>query len=61
VTLLPAAAANSVRAIEDLLSAGHGEDSFAIYHQLKVFEAYERGLLATWETPDALICVPRFI
>jgi hypothetical protein len=60
-TLLPAAAANAVRAIEDLLSAGRGEDSLAIYHQLKVFEAYERGLLATWETPDALICVPGFI
>jgi hypothetical protein len=33
----------------------------AICHQLKVFEVCEHGLLATWETPDALICVPRFI
>jgi hypothetical protein len=60
-TSLPAAAAKAVSAIEDLLSAGHGEDSLAIYHQLNVFEACEHGLLATWETPDALICVPGFI
>jgi hypothetical protein len=59
-TLLPTAATKAVSAIEDLLSAGHGEDSLAIYHQLKVFEACEHGLLATWETPDALICVPGF-
>jgi len=26
--------------------------------QLNIFEFFERGLLATWETPDALICVP---
>jgi hypothetical protein len=60
-TSLPATAAKAVSAIEDLLSAGHGEDSLAIYHQLIVFEACEHGLLATWETPDALICVPGFI
>jgi len=59
-TLLPAAAAKAVSAIEDLLSAGHGEDSLAIYHQLKVFEACEHGLLATWETPHVLVCVPGF-
>jgi hypothetical protein len=58
---LPAAAAQAIRAVEDLLSAGHTESSMAIYHQLKVFEACEYGLLATWETPDALICVPGFI
>jgi hypothetical protein len=28
-------------------------------NQLNIFEAHEHGLLATWETPDALICVPR--
>jgi hypothetical protein len=28
------------------------------YHQLKVFEACEHGLLATWETPEELVCVP---
>ena len=26
---------------------------------LSVFEAYELGLLATWEAPDAIVCVPR--
>jgi hypothetical protein len=60
-TSLPAAAAKAVSTIEDLLSAGHGEDSLAIYHQLNVFEACEHGLLATWETPDGLVCVPGFI
>jgi hypothetical protein len=58
---LPAAAAQAIRAVEDLLSAGHAEGSMAIHHQLKVFEACEHGLLATWETPDALICVPGLI
>ena len=60
-TLLPAAAAKAVRAVEDLLSAGHAENSVAIYHQSRVFEAREHGLLATWETPDGLVCVPGFI
>jgi hypothetical protein len=60
-TSLPATAAQAIRAVEDLLSAGHAESSVAIYHQLRVFEACERGLLATWETPDALVCVPGFI
>jgi hypothetical protein len=60
-TSLPAAAAQAIRAVEDLLSAGHTESSVAIYHQSNVFEAREHGLLATWETADALICVPGFI
>jgi hypothetical protein len=30
-----------------------------IYNQLVLFEAFEHGLLATWETPDALVCVQR--
>ena len=30
-----------------------------ICHQLRAFEAFEYGLLATWETPDALVCVQR--
>jgi hypothetical protein len=57
-TSLPAAAADAICAIEDLLSAGHIEVSETIYHQLRVFEAYESGLLATWETRDELVCVP---
>lgn len=54
-TSLPAAAARAIRAVEDLLSAGHAEGSEPIYHQLLVFEAFEQGLLATWETPDELV------
>ena len=57
-TSLPTAAAESICAIEDLLSIGRAESSPAIYHHLRVFEAYENGLLATWETREELICVP---
>ena len=55
-TSVPGAAAAAIRAVEDLLSAGHAEDSEAICHELRVFEAFEHGLLATWETPDELVC-----
>jgi hypothetical protein len=58
-TSLPGAAAGAIRAVEDLLSAGHAEGSLEIRHQLMVFGAFEHGLLASWETPDALICIPR--
>ena len=58
-TSLPGAAAGAIRAVEDLLAAGHAEGSMAICHQLMVFEAFEQGLLATWETPEEeLVCVP---
>ena len=57
-TSLPGAAAGAIRAVEDLLSAGHFERSMEIYNQLRVFEAFEHGLLATWETSDELVCVP---
>jgi len=53
---LPGAAAGAIRAVEDLLSAGYAEGSTEIYHQLKVFKAFEGGLLATWETPEERIC-----
>lgn len=56
-TSLPGAAAGAIRAVEDLLSAGHAEGSMEICHQMKAFEAFERGLLATWETPDELVCL----
>jgi hypothetical protein len=52
-------AAQAVSNVELLLSAGASESSVAIDHQLMVFEVNECGLLATWETADALICVPR--
>ena len=54
------AAAQAVSNVELLLSTGASEDSVAIDNQLKVFESHERGLLATWETPAELICVPRY-
>ena len=57
-TSLPGAVAGAIRAVEDLLSAGHAESSMEIRHQLMVFEAFEHGLLVTWETPDELVCVP---
>jgi hypothetical protein len=53
------AAAHAVSNVELLLSSGASEDSVAIDNQLMTFEAHEHGLLATWETPDALICAPR--
>ena len=46
--------------VELLLRSGTSESSVAIDNQLEVFRAYELGLLATWETPDELICVPSF-
>jgi hypothetical protein len=58
-TSMAEAAAQAVANMELLLSTGVSEDSVAIDHQLRVFESFEYGLLATWETPDALICVPR--
>jgi hypothetical protein len=58
-TSMAEAAAQAISNVELLLSAGASEASVAIDNQLMTFEAHERGLLATWETRDALICVPR--
>jgi hypothetical protein len=58
-TSLAEAAAQTISNVERLLRAGASEGSVAIDHQLNVFESYEHGLMATWETPAALICVPR--
>jgi hypothetical protein len=60
-TSMADAAAEAVSNVEMLLSAGESESSVAIDHQLNVFESHELGLLATWETPDELVCVPRYI
>jgi hypothetical protein len=60
-TSMADAGAEAIANVEALLSAGVSEGSVAIGHQLRIFEAHENGLLATWETPDALICVPRFL
>ena len=54
-------AAEAISNVELLLRAGASEASVAIDHQLRVFESHERGLLATWETPAELVCVPRYI
>jgi hypothetical protein len=56
---MAAAAAEAVSNVELLLSSGLSEHDEVIHHQLRVFEAYEFGLLATWEMPAELICVPR--
>jgi hypothetical protein len=58
-TCMPIAAAQAIANVELFLSSGVSERDESVSHQLRVFEAYELGLLATWETPDALICVPR--
>jgi hypothetical protein len=57
-TSMPVAATQAVANVELLLSSGFSERDEPIHHRLRVFEAYELGLLATWETPDALICAP---
>jgi hypothetical protein len=59
-TCMPVAAAQAVTNVELLLSWGFSPRHEPIHHQLRVFEAYELGLLATWETPSAVICVPRY-
>jgi hypothetical protein len=58
-TNVAAVAAEAVSNVELLLSSGFCEHDERIHHQLRVFEAYEVGLLAMWETPAELICVPR--
>jgi hypothetical protein len=58
-TSLPAVATESICAIEALLVSGAQPGSDAVRDRLRTFEAYELGLLATWETPAELICVPR--
>jgi hypothetical protein len=58
-TCLPVAAAQAVANVELFLSSGFAERDEPVHHQLRMFEAYELGLLATWETPTAIICVPR--
>jgi hypothetical protein len=58
-TSLTDVAAEAVSNVELLLATGASEDSMPIHHQLTVFETFECGLVATWETPLGLICVPR--
>jgi hypothetical protein len=58
-TCLPVATAQAIANVELFLSSGFPERDEPVRHQLRVFEVYELGLLATWETPTAIICVPR--
>jgi hypothetical protein len=58
-TSMAEAAAQAISNVELLLGSGASEASVAIDNQLMTIEAHGHGLLATWETPDALICVPR--
>jgi hypothetical protein len=57
-TSMADAAAEAVANVDLLLSVAASERSVMIDNQLRVFETHEYGLLATWETADALICVP---
>ena len=49
-TCIPVVAAQAVTDVELLCPPAASEE--LIHHQLRVFEAYELGLLATWEMPD---------
>jgi hypothetical protein len=60
-TSLADVAAEAVSNVELLMVTGASEGSAPIHHQLRVFETFECGLFATWETPAELICVPRYI
>jgi hypothetical protein len=55
------ATADAILEVEYAMPRGEPEDSSSIHHQLRVFEAYEAGLVATWETPIEMICVPRLV
>jgi hypothetical protein len=58
-TSIPDATVEALCRVEVLLSQGLSEASEPVHHQLEIIQAYQHGLLATWETPSELICVPR--
>jgi hypothetical protein len=58
-TCLPAVATDSICAIEALLASDSQPGLDAIGDHVRVFEAYEQGLLVTWETPTEIVSVPR--
>jgi hypothetical protein len=58
-TSIPDAAVDALCRVEVLLSQGLAEASESVHHQLGIIKAYQKGLLATWETLDEMICVPR--
>jgi hypothetical protein len=60
-TSIPDATVEALCRVEVLLSQGLSEASEPVHHQLGIIEAYRHGLLATWETPDEMVCVPRAV
>ena len=58
-TSIPDVTVEALCRVEVLLSQGLSETSGLVHHQLEIIQAYQHGLLATWETPAELICVPR--
>jgi hypothetical protein len=58
-TSIPDATVEALCRVEVLLSQGLSEASEPVHHQLEIIEAYQHGLLATWETPNEMVCVPR--
>ena len=59
-TSLAAEAAQAICGIERALREGAGGTDVFVHRKLLTFEAWEAGLLGTWETPSEMICVPRF-
>lgn len=58
-TSIPDVTVEALCRVEVLLYQGLSEASEPVHHQLGIIEAYQHGLLATWETPAELLCVPR--
>jgi len=58
-TSIPDATVEALCRVEVLLSQGLPEASEPVHHQSEIIQAYQHGLLVTWETPAELICVPR--
>jgi hypothetical protein len=58
-TSIPDATVEALCRVEVLLSQGLPEASEPVHHQSGIIEAYQHGLLATWETPAEMVCVPR--
>jgi hypothetical protein len=58
-TSIPDATVEALCRVEVLLSQGLSEAFEPVHHQLRIIEAFQHGLLATWETPDEMVCVPR--
>jgi hypothetical protein len=58
-TSIPDATVDALCRVEVLLSQGQSEASEPVHHQLEIIKAYQHGLLATWETPAEMVCVPR--